>query len=196
MTDRRSGLARFRAWLRRRGSPGRPARYPAVAATVRTFPIPADSAGEVVVAAALRGMITEWVELLGRDRHEDALASIITEIPMASGMAEAVGARAWTPDILRQVIATCGVHDTDAEPGRRYRVVPLDADLRSTFAARLTIVFGRNRPDDADDLGEVRAALPIDTGHGDPISELTALFRLRAVDERTMALMLGFVGAP
>lgn len=129
MTDRRSGLARFRAWLRRRGSPGRPARYPAVAATVRTFPIPADSAGEVVVAAALRDMMTEWVELLGRDRHEDALASIITEIPMASGMAEAVGAQAWTPDILRQVIAYMSETLGDAETSitrevERYCVQP------------------------------------------------------------------------
>jgi len=141
-------------------------------------------------------MMTEWVELLGRDRFEDALAAIITEIPSASGMAEAVGARAWTPDILRQVIASRGVRHTDVEPGRRYRVAPLDTALRSAVDARLTIVLGRDHRDDADYLGEIRAELPIGTGQGDRIGNLAALFRLRAVDERTMALMLDRVGSP
>lgn len=164
-----------------------------VAATVRTFPIPVDTAGQLAVMAALRSTIADWVELLGRDRYEDALASILTEIPVASGMAEAVGARQWTPDLLRQVIATYGVCEPDAEPTRRYRVVPLGAGLRSTFEAQLNIAFGRYRLDGVEYLGEIHAGLPLDTDHGHRISDLTALFRLRAVDQRTMALVLDLV---
>lgn len=108
---------------------------------MRTFAIPASVEDEGRAEREVRDFVRQWVGLLADQRYAEALDLISPEIPPGSGSVDARNAPTWTPQLLESVIGNYGTPEPVEGQPQSYKVVPLDASLRSPFEENIYIDF-------------------------------------------------------
>jgi hypothetical protein len=138
----------------------------------------------------VKNLIREWVDQLAKEKYEEALALLSTELPSGSGSVSENDANEWTPELLRAVISNYGLPEPWEGQEQTYKVVPVADAMRKLFEKSLTVHFRVFKAVGESYLGTVDVDLPLNYESGDWISDLTARFYLRKVSDTEMALVL------
>jgi hypothetical protein len=138
----------------------------------------------------LKKVIRLWVASLAEEKFDQALELISPAVPPGGGSLDHQEVPAWTEQVLEAVINNYGLSEPLEGLDYKHTVAPLDADMREAFEEQLHVdrrpfrVFGETF------VGMIHVDLPIAYQDRVGMSDLTARFYLRPVDETHMVLML------
>jgi hypothetical protein len=143
----------------------------------------------------IKQVVRDWFALLADGKYFEAVAMIAPDVLEGSGSLDPAKHPRWTPKLLRDVIGYYGVPFPLDANDRLRKVAPVNDALRAEFEKKLTVE--RLRPTqreygllDARYLWAVQADVPLFLKGGPRISDMTAQFYLRKVDEDSMEFVL------
>lgn len=138
----------------------------------------------------MRHHLREWGGLLSKQRYHDAVDWLSPEIPDQSG---STSHTIWTPEFLETVISNYGLDEPIEGVDWRYSVAPLTADMEESFENSMWIDYDMwedTAPDGARLAGAAHVDLPLYFEKGAGMSDLTARFMFKHLEEGNRALVL------
>lgn len=138
----------------------------------------------------LKKVIRLWVASLAEEKFDQALELISPTVPPGSGSLDHKDVPEWTAQVLEAVINNYGLLEPIQGLDYKYRVASLDADMRKTFEEQLLVDRQHFKEFGETFVGMIHVDLPIAYEDRVGMSDLTARFYLRPVDETHMVLTL------
>jgi hypothetical protein len=138
----------------------------------------------------LKEIIRLWVASLAEGKFYQALELISPAVPPGGGSLDHKEVPEWTEQVLEAVISNYGLTEPLEGLDYKYTVAPLDADMRKAFEERLHVDRQHFKVFAETFVGMIHVDLPIVYEDSVRMSDLTARFYLRPVDETHMVLML------
>jgi hypothetical protein len=138
----------------------------------------------------LKTVIRLWVASLAEEKFDQALELISPAVPPGGGSLDHKDVPEWTEQVLEAVINNYGLSEPLEGLDHKYTVAPLDADMRKAFEEQLHVDRQHFKAFGETFVGMIHADLPIVYEDRVGMSDLTARFYLRPLDETHMVLML------
>jgi hypothetical protein len=152
--------------------------------------LPLDAAEEDIKQA-----VRDWFALLAGDKYFEAVAMIAPDVLEGSGSLDPAKHPRWTPKVLRDVIGYYGLPFPVDANDRLRKVAPVSDALRAEFERKMNVERLNEKQReyallDARYLWFVQADVPLFLKGGARMSDMTAQFYLRKVDEDSMEFVL------
>lgn len=142
----------------------------------------------------VKEVVRHWVALLAEEDYAAAVEMISPEVLPANGSVDFKDAAEWTPELVQAVINHFGTPEPIEGEEHIYTVVPVvvdgDDSLQEDFEKRLQVDRGSFCQFGQEYVGGVHVGLPLAHEEGEWVSDLTARFFLRPLDENEMVLVL------
>ena len=138
----------------------------------------------------MRHHLREWVGLLSQQLYHEAVDWLSPEIPDQSG---STSKAVWTPELLEAVIRNYGLDEPIECDGWRYSVAPITDDMELSFQQSMSVDYNMwesTSPDGSRLAGAAHVDLPLFYEDGPGMSDLTARFMFKHLDNGHRALVL------
>jgi hypothetical protein len=138
----------------------------------------------------LKKLIRLWVASLAEGQFDQAMDLISPTVPPGGGTLDHREVPEWTERVLEAVINNFGLSEPLERWDYKYAVAPLDAGMREAFEEQLQVDRRPFKEFGEAYVGIIYVDLPIVYPDRVGLSDLTARFYLRPVDETHMVLLL------